>query len=364
MRPQRVAVVSSRPQLVAEVSRLCAMAGQPVEVAEPGPEVARACRSSALIVVDDDSVQAVEAATGPDRPDVVIVTDDADRVETWQAAVRLGASRVVTLPGGAAELLDLLALVGEQPGSPGPLVGVIGGRGGAGASTLAVALGWAFARRDAAVMLVDLDQSGGGLDLALGVEHVPGLRWPDLYDANGVVASLALREQLPSLDGMTILSTGSRLRGRESPMHSLPDRRAVSSVIDAGRRGGGVVVADLPRGSAESVDAVVAACTVLLLVVPAEVRAVAAATSVGRRVQSLCADVRTVVRLDQRCRLRERDVVNALGFAHAATVRTESGVTAAIDRAQLPAWLRRARMGRTARSLAGVILTSGSGAAS
>jgi secretion/DNA translocation related CpaE-like protein len=338
------------------------MAGQPVEVAAPGPDLPRVCRSAALLVVEDSAVEAVASVAGPERPDVVVVSDHTDLVETWRAAVRVGARHVVTLPGGAAELLDVLALINERPGAPGPMVGVIGGRGGAGASTLAVALGWAFARRDHAVMLVDLDFSGGGLDLAVGLEQASGLRWPDLSEVQGVVASSALREQLPSVDGMTVLAAASRSAGMDSP-HPLPDGPAVSSVIDAGRRGGGVVVADLPRCTAAPIDAVVAACTVLLLVVPADVRAVAAATAVASRVQNLCNDVRTVVRLEARSRLRERDVVTALGFSHAATLRAESGVTAATDRAQLLAWLRRARMGRTAKSLADSIMRADDGLA-
>jgi len=353
--PQHVAVISRRPTLVAEISRLCAMAGQQVQLASSEPDIARVCRSAALVVVDDCSVDAV-ATLGAIRSDVVVVTDDPEQVTTWRAAVRLGARRVVALPAGAAELLDLLAMASERRGAPGPLVGVIGGRGGAGASTLTVALGWALAQRSAATMLVDLDPAGGGLDVALGLENATGLRWPDLRESRGVVSSSALRDQLPSRHGITVVSAAKRPDQGALATDLLPDRDALRSVVDAGRRGGGVVVADLPRYSFDVVDAVVADCTVVLLVVPADVRAVAAATAVARRLHPMCDDLRVVVRLDVRTRLRERDVVTALGFDHAATIRTETGLTAATDRAQLLEALRRSRLGRSARTLAGVVV--------
>ena len=61
-------------------------------------------------------------------------------------------------------------------GLRGEVVAVIGGCGGAGASLFAVAL--AQAATDA--LLVDLDPWGGGIDLLVGGEATPGLRWPDL----------------------------------------------------------------------------------------------------------------------------------------------------------------------------------------
>lgn len=353
---QRVAIVSSRPQLAAEISRLCAIAGHPVEVASAARDVARVCRAALVTVVDDGAADALGELVGGHCGDVVVVTEDADTVSAWQAAVRLGARRVVSLPDGAAELLDVLAMAGERPGPPGPLIGVLGGSGGAGASTLAVALARELAGRDAPVTLVDLDAAGGGLDLALGLESASGLRWPELADARGVVASAALREQLPSVAGIAVVSAESRSRADDYAVSPLPDRRAVASVIDAGRRGGAAVVVDLPRSQSELADAVVATCTTMLVVVRAEVRAVAAATSVVRRLRPMCDDLRVVVRVDPRSRLRDRDVVAALGLAHVATVHREAGVTAATDRADLLKWLRGSRLARAAKTIADEIV--------
>jgi Flp pilus assembly CpaE family ATPase len=133
----------------------------------------------------------------------------------------------------------------------------------------------------------------------------------------------------------------------------------VASVLAAMRRGGDVVVADVPRQCGDDVDAVVASCDALLLVVPADVRGVSAAASTTRRMRPLCDDIHLVVRADGRGRLHERDVTSALGLPHLATVGADSGITAAIDRGQLLQSLRRSGLGRTARVIADRLLVGG-----
>jgi Flp pilus assembly CpaE family ATPase len=137
--------------------------------------------------------------------------------------------------------------------------------------------------------------------------------------------------------------------------HSAPaplNRQAITSIVDAMRRGGDVVVADLPRAIDDAVAGVIATCDVVLLVTPADVRGVSAAMHVRRRLQVSGGTARVVVRAEPRARLHVKDVVTALGLEHAGTLRTEKGVTAAIDRAQFIPWLRRSGLGRTACSIA------------
>ncbi len=118
------------------------------------------------------------------------------------------------------------------------VVGVVGARGGVGASTVAAALalrvhrhGWHAERRRPRrrgtgragatadvprVVLVDLDPAGGGLDVHLGIEDVPGVRWPDLAGARGDVSGPELTDLLPDWAGVTVLS-GDRWRPGPAP---------------------------------------------------------------------------------------------------------------------------------------------------
>ncbi len=349
MSAQHVAVVSRDAELVGEVRRFAALVGRAVSVAAHAADCPRVCRAAALVVIDAQAADAFDESIT--AGDVVVVAHDRHRIATWELAVRVGARRVLSLPADAAELLDLLALASERTGPPGPLIGVVGGVGGAGASVLSVALGWALAQSSRPATVADLDACGGGLDVLVGLEHSSGLRWGDLADARGVIASASLREQLPAVDGLAVISLGSSTHRGDDALSELPDRAAISSVLDAARRGGDAVVVDVPRHGDERVMSVIASCDALLLVVPAHVRAVSAAAGIIRRLQPLCSRLHLVTRADGRGHLRDRDVAAALGLSHVATVASASGIAAAVDRGQLVQSLPRSSLGRTARSI-------------
>ena len=65
-----------------------------------------------------------------------------------------------------------------------PVIGVVGGCGGAGASTFACVLA-ATAATGWPAVLVDLDPVAGGIDVLLGIEAVPGARWSGLRLGGG-----------------------------------------------------------------------------------------------------------------------------------------------------------------------------------
>jgi len=353
-----VALISRDPELTAEVRRLCAVAGRQLVTPTSGGDVARACRAAALVVVDCDEVDTVSSVAAELPGEVVLVARDLANVDPWRSAVRIGARDVLTLPVDTAQLLDRLALSAEQPGPAGPLLGVVGGRGGAGASTIAIAVAWALAERGRDVTLADFDALGGGLDVALGLERAVGVRWPDLAAARGVVPSAELRERLPRVGGLSVVSASNE-RTSNAHHRNVAGVAAALAVVDAARRGGGVVVADLPRWTDETAEAVMARCGVVALVVPADVRSVTAAIGLVRRVRSLCDDVRLVVRADARSRLRERDVAAALDCAPIAVITTDPGLTAAADRGELVASLRRSRLGRSIRRMADLLVHDG-----
>ena len=186
--------------------------------------------------------------------------------------IAVGAQHVLRLPEQERELIRELAEAADSArddGLRGEVVAVIGGCGGAGASLFAVAL--AQAATDA--LLVDLDPWGGGIDLLVGGEATPGLRWPDLALQGGRLNWSAVREALPRHRGISLLS-GTR-RGYEL------DAGPVDAVVDAGRRGGVTVVCDLPRRLTDATQTALDAADLVVVVSPCDVRACAATATIA-----------------------------------------------------------------------------------
>ena len=95
-----------------------------------------------MVVGADVVVDLDPTSLGARRSDVVVVAwGDVQPQSMWKAAVALGAEAVIALPAEADRLAVVLADVAEGGSSVGYASGVIGARGGVGASTVAVMLG-------------------------------------------------------------------------------------------------------------------------------------------------------------------------------------------------------------------------------
>jgi secretion/DNA translocation related CpaE-like protein len=266
-----------------------------------------------------------------------------DVAEVSDRAAAVGADSVVFLPGSEALLVERLALHADGPPAEALTVSVVGGRGGAGASTLACALA-VTAAADRRTMLVDADALGGGLDLVLGGEHLAGLRWPDLADVGGRLSAGALGEALPVCGGVRLLSWD-----RGEPQRLPAD--AVRAVLDAARRVHDVVVVDLPRHLDDAAGAAAAGSDVAYLVVPAEVRAVAAAARVASTVGRVVGDVRLVVRGPAPAGLTGELVADTLGLPLAGWLRPEPGLARTLERGDPPAASGRGPLATLCRDL-------------
>jgi secretion/DNA translocation related CpaE-like protein len=280
-------IITEDIELLDDLLRLCAAAGARPEVHHGHPARRATWDEAPLILVGDDAAARLRGATR--RAGVALVGRDQDDPGVWRRAVEIGADHVLMLPDNEQWLVDRIADVAEGVGRPAFTVGVIGGSGGAGASTLACALAVTAARSGRRTMLVDADPLGGGLDVLLGGESAQGLRWPDLAASRGRVGGGALEESLPELHSLRLLSWD-----RGDTVAVAPE--AVRSVLAAARRRGGVVVVDLPRRVDESAAEALVQVDLGLLVVPAELRAVAAATRVASAAGMVLRDLRVVVR--------------------------------------------------------------------
>lgn len=315
-------IVTEDESLLDDLLRLCAAAGTEPEVVFTAPPRATSWDNAPLVLVGAESAARVRGAAR--RKGVLLVGRDLDDAEVWRKGVEVGADHVLCLPDAESWLVDRIADVAEGVSEPALTVGVVGGRGGAGASTLACALAVTAARTGRRTMLIDGDPLGGGLDILLGAERTGGLRWPDLADSRGRVNSGALEESLPRLDSLSVLSWD---RGDSVVIPP----QAMRSVLGAARRRGGVVVVDMPRRMDDTVAETLAQIDVGLLVVPAELRAVAAATRVAAAVSMVLKDLRIVVRGPFGSALDDSEVARLVGLPLAGQLPPEPALTDAMS---------------------------------
>ncbi|MGW7557415.1 septum site-determining protein Ssd, partial [Streptomyces rimosus] len=118
--------------------------------------------------------------------------------------------------------------------------------------------------------------------------------------------------------------------------------QAMRAVVAAARRRGGAVVVDLPRRLDDAVAEALAQVDVGLLVVPAELRAVAAARRVAAGVRAVLPDLRVVTRdgpgtdAGRAPELSPEEVARLLGLPLAGELGWEPGLSADLRRGAPP----------------------------
>jgi secretion/DNA translocation related CpaE-like protein len=331
-------VVTGDPGLLDDLLRLAAAGGTDVDVA-PDPAAARARYATApLVLIGADQAEPCLRARLPRRPRVIIVGRSPELEAAWEVAELLGAEHVAVLPTAEPWLVDRFAERVDAHGV-GRVLALIGGRGGAGASILAGGLAVTAVSAGLRTLLVDADPLGGGLDLVLGWEQVDGLRWPALMGAGGRVDPPALLRALPHRGDLVLLSFAREPVGSTESaesMLSVPGE-AMAATLDAARRGRDVIIVDLPRHLDDAAALALQAADRTILVVPAELRATAAAARVAAAVTLHCEDLAVVVRGPAPGRRKTREVARALGLPLAGSLRPESGLCQALERGEAPA---------------------------
>ncbi|NUT90948.1 MAG: hypothetical protein HOY78_02845 [Saccharothrix sp.] len=328
----RVVALVAETELLDEVLQAAAVAGCEVERVADVSALRGHWHTAPAVVLDPAGAQACAFEALPRRPGVLVVSTGPPDAAVWPCAVELGVERVIDASSGSDALRTALADLVETPLDGGRVLAVLGGCGGAGASVLAAAVGQAVLHRGGRALLVDCDPLGGGLDLALGAESESGVRWPDVALSGGRVPASALRTALPGLTraGGTLSFLSCSRNGPG------PAPQAVAAVVEAGRRSGETVVCDVPRQLPPAARAALDRADLAVLVVPAEVRACAAARRVADQVVERGVDLHAVVRTPAPGGIRPAEVAEAVGVPLLTTMRPEPRLPTALDQGRFP----------------------------
>lgn len=328
-------LVARDARVVEQVLAAAAAAGVQPELAREAAQIRASWRSASCILVSAEMAPLVCGIALEPRPGVHLVGASLPELADWSAMLQ---ASVLVLPDQTA-LLTAVLDQGHATGGDARVVRVVGGSGGLGVSTLCCALGQRAADRGLAAAVVELDPTGGGLDLVLGAETAPGWRWHDLRQAAGHIDSLVGR--LPNVSGVDVVahSRPEAVAGGAGGQHGLPGAEAVRAVLASLSRTHDLVVLDAGLGS-EAVEAWPGQRQ--LLVCGADVRGVVAAQS---RAWSLgLHDVELVVRTGAARRIAPELVAETLGIPLLGSFADDARVTRAAEQAA-PVGRGRARRG-------------------
>ena len=282
----RPLLITADPLLLDDVIRLATAAGVEMSVCV---DLAVSTWSAApLVFVGDDLLADAVARALPRRDSVIVVRrtgahhDEMMTAATWRGAVAIGAEHVAELPDASRWVVDRLGQVGDRLADGGPVISCVPAVGGAGASTVAALLA-----RETGGLLVDLDPFGA----AIPVEG--GVRWPDLAETRGRIPPASLRNALPSIHGVHVLTgtPGERFTVPAAPL---------ATVLEAGARGFPCTVVDTPRSDGDASRVAWSRSDIVVVVLGPHPASAPRALAVVDAVREVCTRVVVVARTSPR----------------------------------------------------------------
>jgi secretion/DNA translocation related CpaE-like protein len=341
----RPLIVTSDPDLLDALLHLTDSAGVHATVAHDALTAGPSWATASVVLVDVLAAPSMLRRSPPPRSGVVLVVRPRDLADPPTAyARRLGADHVAQLPADEAWLRARLTRTLPMARAA-PVVSVLGGRGGVGASVLAAAIAVAGRRIGHDPVLVDLDPYGR-LDVLLGAAESARPSWPELH---------RIRESdNASPLGMLPRAAGVRLIAVDPAVRRAPSPQDVQQLLGAVRASTDLVVADLPRHLTEPAIAVLQAGDLALLIVPADQHGCAVASAVATSASGHVSDLRCVVRYPGP--LGAGQVSRAMGLPVAGPMADHPAVSTAVERGDLTAVLDGGPLARLADHLLAGIL--------
>ncbi len=253
--------VTRDTQLLDELLRLAAAAGVTPDLARAASTALSGWLAAPLVLVGVDMADELAQVRPPRRRNMFVIGWGPVPDELFRTSLSLGAEDLISLPRSDSWLVEAMTDLHEVSTPSAATIGVIGGSGGAGATTFACALGQ-MAGRTGSSVVIDTDPLGPGVDRVLGLEGEFGVRWDALQQTTGRLSASTLREALPRRDGVGALGWSP---GPQGSLQAFAMREALS----AAQRGHDVVLIDLARHSDPLIEEVASRCDrVLVMVVP------------------------------------------------------------------------------------------------
>ncbi|MGP0224659.1 septum site-determining protein Ssd [Paenarthrobacter sp. NCHU4564] len=317
-----ILLVTGNPHLEEEATRIVAAAGGNLRAVPDIGDAMHGWDHADAVLIGSDIREIPPHRQVP----AILLGTAAEGDGLWKLAAAVGADRVAVLPEAAGWLAEHLSLSGSpEPG--GSVLGLIGGSGGAGATTAAVWLAQAAASHGIRTLLIDGDPWGGGLELAVTADEPPGLRWPDFTGTRGSIDPSQFHDSLPVAGGFAFLSWP----GTRAPVVT-PDPAAVAAVMDAARRSFEAVVVDIGR-SGDGLRTLAWDCDRTLLLTLAHLKPAVAASRILAELPPV--DTALLVR-DGKPAAMDADVIaGSLGLPLLGTVPGIRGVAAATEQGRL-----------------------------
>ncbi|MBD8507256.1 hypothetical protein HT102_12250 [Hoyosella sp. G463] len=329
------------PELLASTRRITASLGLGIVEANQheapastsdGPSLRKLWETTPLVILDDvgarrcresglgrrSGIISVVARSATARPSL-----ESPRPDAWRDHVVLGTEHVFELPDDEHAMMQAISSIrARSSANRGRTIAVTGACGGAGATVLAASLALAHGHDS---LLIDLDGHGCGIDLLLAAENDPGPRWHDIAAITSSIAPGALWSALPARGSTAFLAhqRGSRL--------TPPSARALQTILAASRDSGRLAVCDMPRTGGDAAETACAAADLTIIVVPANLRACAAAQKVMRWARPRSRDIGIIVRGPAASGLGATTISQACDARLIATMRPEPRLDHRLD---------------------------------
>jgi len=202
-------LISNNPLIIEEFNSLSALVNVQLVVAQM-PTRQQMTNTQRIFVDHETDVAKLDLEilldSNAGEIETSLVLAGSPSTKSWQVAADIGAKHIVLIPESRQWLVDYIKSV---PNKLGKVVSFSGVTGGAGATTVALALARTAAQSGKSVTLVDLDFASVGLDIAAGCEQSLGLNWSTLKTQAAQADGEAIIAELPEAEGVRLLTNDS-----------------------------------------------------------------------------------------------------------------------------------------------------------